>query len=163
MKTNRGRNGRNSHVYLRGRSTNQQSRFRQSHLLQKILAPQVTLGFIFHLVGKVIQLHIYKVRSMNILKKKVGVAVGTAGTAGAAISACAACCVSIPLIGPILVWAGITTAGGASTGWYLPAISLFAIGAGIWIFVAQRRRAKKANVKQAYCGGEDCSTSCKIG
>ena len=48
---------------------------------------------------------------MTVTKTRLGAVAGTAGTAGAVVVACAACCVSIPLVGPVLAWPGLSSLG----------------------------------------------------
>lgn len=97
---------------------------------------------------------------MELTRKKRGIPAHTVGAAGITVAACAACCISLPLLGPVLAWLGITSLGAIASGWYVAAASVFAAGVAAGVFVRWRRRsAPLSTQRDSTCG---CGTSCKI-
>ena len=81
----------------------------------------------------------------------------TAALAGATVAACAACCISLPLLGPVLAWLGISSLGALAAGWHggVVAATVAGFAAVAAIYVAwQRRRSTRRNKS---C---DCDTRC---
>ena len=93
---------------------------------------------------------------MKEAKKKIGIA---AGTIGAAAAACAACCVSIPVIGSLMAWLGLSGLGAAAMGWYLLAAGVSALGLGLLLFVRHRRNASRQPTDSV--GDCGCRNSCQ--
>lgn len=61
------------------------------------------------------------------------------GAAGATVAACAACCISLPLLGPVLAWLGITGLGALAAGWQ---VGIAAVAAGFTVIFAYRYRRR---------------------
>lgn len=96
---------------------------------------------------------------MTVTKTRLGAVAGTVGTAGAVVVACAACCVSIPLVGPVLAWLGLSSLGAVTSDWYLPLAGVSALGLGVFLFVRHRRSANRLPTQSA--DGCGCGSSCK--
>ena len=77
---------------------------------------------------------------MDAAKTKFESITGSVGATGAIVAACAACCVSIPVVGPLLAWLGLSGIGAVATGWYLPVAGVSALGLGIFLLARHRRR-----------------------
>lgn len=85
---------------------------------------------------------------MKVTKTSRGALTKTVGTAGTLAAACAACCVSIPLVGPLLAWLGLSGVGAAATGWYLPVAGVFALGLGVFLVIRRRRKACRVRLRR---------------
>jgi hypothetical protein len=85
---------------------------------------------------------------MKVTKTSRAALTKTVGTAGTLAAACAACCVSIPMVGPLLAWLGLSSVGAAVTGWYLPVAAASALGLGILLFVRRRRKACRVGTRK---------------
>ncbi|HEV2611690.1 MAG TPA: hypothetical protein VGU61_15585 [Noviherbaspirillum sp.] len=90
---------------------------------------------------------------MEIKDRKLGIRKNRTtamGAAGATVAACAACCISLPLLGPMLAWLGITGLGTLATGWHVGMAAAVAAGFAV-IFVYRHRRRSMQRSKSCGC------------
>ena len=97
---------------------------------------------------------------MKVTKTRIGAVAGTIGTAGAVAAACVACCVSVPIVGPLLAWLGLSSLGAALTGWYLSVAGVSGLGLGIVLIVHHRRSVNRPTAQSAV--GCQCGSRSKI-
>lgn len=81
-----------------------------------------------------------------------------AGALGATALACAACCAGAPFVVPLLAWLGLSSLGALSTGWYIGAAAIFAVGLAALFWVRSRRASTCAvDPARKTC---NCETAC---
>ncbi|MDB5823423.1 MAG: hypothetical protein JWR21_2127 [Herminiimonas sp.] len=91
---------------------------------------------------------------------KVGATTKAVGAAGAIAAACAACCVSLPLVGPMLAWLGLSGLGFTTFGWSLPLAGAVILALGIFAVILRRRSSRRVT-QQSSATSCDCTGSCK--